>query len=84
MDTSIRALTEKEKSALMKLGACFKCKKQGHLSRDCPDKNEQEKPAQTQGPKKYTPKEVYGNIRGMTKEEGTELLALMTAEDEDF
>ena len=55
-----------------------------HLSRDCLDKNEQEKPAQMQAPKKYTPKEVYGNIRGMMKEERTELLALMTVEDEDF
>ena len=25
-------LTEKEKTALMKLGACFRCKKQGHAA----------------------------------------------------
>ena len=39
MDTSIGALTEKDKAALMKIGACFRCIKMGHLSQDCLDKN---------------------------------------------
>ena len=85
MDTSIGALTEKEKAALMKIGAWFRCKKTGHLSRDCPDKNQKGgQQVQTQAPKKFTPKGIHGNIRSLTKEEWAELMALMTAEDEDF
>ena len=71
MDTTIGALTEDMKAALMKIGACFQCRKTGHLSRDCPDKNKttQNALAQVQALKKYTPKDVHGNIRNMTKEE---------------
>ena len=88
MDTSIGAMTEKERTTLMKLGACFRCKKRGHLSKDCPDKyegkKEEKKAEPMQAQKKFTPKEMHGNIRNMTKEERAELLALMTADDEDF
>ena len=84
MDTSIGALMEKEKTALMKIGACFRCKKTGHLSRDCPDKNQASGGHQVEAPKKFTPKDIHGNIRSLTKEEGVELMALMTAEEGDF
>ena len=86
MDTSIGALTEKEKTALMKIGACFRCKKTGHLSRDCPEKNRNNgaQLPQAQTPKKFTPKDIHGNIRSLTKEERVELMALMTADDGDF
>ena len=85
MDTSIGALMEKEKTALMKIRACFRCKKTGHLSRDCPDKNQNGgQQAQAQAPKKISPKDIHGNIRSLTKEEQAELMALMTAEEEDF
>ena len=86
MDTSIGALTEKEKTALMKIGACFRCKKTGHLSRDCLDKNRNNggQQAQTQVPKKFSPKDIHGNIRSLLKEEQVELMALMTADEGDF
>ena len=84
MDTSIGALTEKEKTALMKIGACFRCKKTGHLSRDCPDKNKNSGGQQAQVPKKFSPKDIHGNIRSLTKEEQVELMALMTADEGDF
>ena len=76
MDTSIGALSEKEKTALMKIRACFRCKKTGHLSRDCPDKNKNNggQQAQTQAPRKFTPKDIHGNIRSLTKEEQVELI----------
>ena len=44
MDTSggrthaFAALTEDERAKLQKEGRCFRCKRQGHLSRNCPDK----------------------------------------------
>ena len=62
MDTSIGALTEKEKTALMKIRACFQCKKTGHLLRDFPDKNKNSSGQQTQVqvPKKFTPKDITG------------------------
>jgi hypothetical protein len=31
-----RQITTEEREALMKAGKCFNCRKQGHLSRDCP------------------------------------------------
>ena len=86
MDTSIGALTEKEKTALMKIRACFRCKKTGHLLRDCPEKNRNNgaQLPQAQTPKKFTPKDIHGNIRSLTKEERVELMALMTADEGDF
>ena len=86
MDTSIGALTEKEKTALMKIGACFRCKKTGHLSRDCLEKNKNNGAQQPQAQtlKKFTPKDIHGNIRSLMKEERVELMALMTADEGDF
>ena len=45
---------------------------------------EEKKTGPVQAPKKFTPKKMHGNIRNMMKEERAELLALMTADDEDF
>ena len=36
MDVDV--LTAEERTELMKKGACFRCRAQGHLSRDCPNK----------------------------------------------
>ena len=36
-------LTIEERTLLMKEGKCFRCRKQGHLSRDCPDPLDQQK-----------------------------------------
>ena len=86
MDTSIGALSEKEKTALMKIGACFRCKKTGHLLRDCPEKNKNNgaQQPQAQTPKKFSPKDIHGNIRSLMKEERVEIMALMTADEGDF
>ena len=34
----VRRIDTDERAELMKAGKCFTCKKQGHLSRDCPQK----------------------------------------------
>ena len=36
--TRVRRIDADERAELMKAGKCFTCKKQGHLSRDCPQK----------------------------------------------
>jgi hypothetical protein len=33
-----RQITTDERTELMKAGKCFTCRKQGHLSRDCPQR----------------------------------------------
>ena len=53
----IGALTEEMWAALMNIGACFRCRKTRHLSRDCPLKNQGPQQQQTQQQKTYTPKD---------------------------
>ena len=36
----VNVLTAKERAELMRKGACFRCKAQGHLSRDSPNKGQ--------------------------------------------
>ena len=38
--SSANQLTDKEKATLLKEGRCFICREQGHVSRDCPTKNQ--------------------------------------------
>ena len=62
----INRLMTEERTQLMKEGKCFKCRKQGHLSRDCP-------PQGTEMPKPWNGKGAATHIRsiiyGMTQEE---------------
>ena len=64
-----RFMTE-ERTQLIKEGKCFKCRKQGHLSRDCP-------PQGTEMPKPWSGKAAAMHIRliisGMTQEENDNL-----------
>ena len=36
--TRVRKIDADERTELMRTGKCFTCKKQGHLSRDCPQR----------------------------------------------
>ena len=75
-------MMDEERTELMKKGLCFKCKKQGHLSRDCPEGKEKTTAAATPKtttpatPKKMTAKELTAHIRSLTallnEEEKTE------------
>ena len=62
----IDRLTAEERTLLMKEGKCFKCRKQGHLSKDCP-------PRGTEMLKPWTGKmaatHIQSIISGMTQEE---------------
>ena len=75
----IGALTEDMQAALMKIGACFHCRKTGHLSCDCPLKNQGQQ-QQPQQQKTYTLKDVHTNIRSMTAEQRKELMEMLTVD----
>ena len=65
-------LTVDERAKLMKEGRCFKCRKQGHLSRDCPGERPAEEPK-----KKWDGKSAAAHIRaliaGLSQEEKDKL-----------
>ena len=69
-----KAMTDEEKTELMKKGLCFRCKKAGHLSHDCPEKKGKAiaAPQSTTStptpatPKKMTAKELTAHIRSLT------------------
>ena len=57
----VDAMSIEERNKLMKKGACFRCKKPGHLSKDCLTKNKTIGiPQKIQ--KKMTPREMYKHI----------------------
>ena len=57
----VDAMSIEERNKLMKKGACFRCKKPGHLSKDCPTKNKiTGTPQEVQ--KKMTLREMYKHI----------------------
>ena len=86
MDVDVfKTMTEEEKKELMRKGLCFWCKKEGHLSRDCPEKkggstipwSTTTAPTPTPAtPKKMTAKELMAHIRSLmallNEEEKTE------------
>ena len=96
----IDAMTTEQRDEAMKKGLCFRCGKQGHLSRDCPTKK---KPtttsstppsyASTWAPaskstqkKKMSGKELYTHIRSLTAQmdEEEKEKILNKAEEEGF
>ena len=79
---SINAMTAEERTDFMRKGLCFRCKKPGHISRDCPEKkgnnttpnmsNSTPSSTSTHTPtvsnqqKKMTAKELTAHIRALT------------------
>ena len=74
----VDSMSVEERSNLMRQGACFKCKKRGHLARDCPDG----KP--NSSPKKLSAKDLIAQIRALTKEEKSDFANLMMDEETGF
>ena len=70
-----KAMTDEERTELMKKGLCFRCWKAGHLSRDCPEKKGKTMTSQSTPtastptlatPKKMMAKELTAHIRSLT------------------
>ena len=60
-DIIINAMSQQERTDLMKKGACFRCKKRGHRARDCP-------PEENTPEKKRTAKDIYALLQSMIEE----------------
>jgi hypothetical protein len=105
MDTSAdriraRQITTDERQELIKAGKCFTCKKQGHLSRDCPQKVpyvpraraaqtseatlEEEAPAVRMGKTKYTADEIIEIMQNADKGDKDEVIQKVFMKNQDF
>ena len=60
MDIDI--LTAKERAELMRKGACFRCKAQGHLSRDCLSKGKKAEPKKEEKKKAWKGKDLAAYV----------------------
>ena len=78
----INGMSAGKRAFLMKKGDCFKCKKPGHLARDCDDQETKDDRKKDKGkmPQKKDLKAIHALFKGLTKEEGEE----KSEEEEDF
>ena len=76
MDIDI--LTAEERSELMRKGTCFRCKAQGHLSRDCPNKGKKIEP------KKEEKKREWKRGKDLVAYVRAQMLESSETEKEDF
>ena len=77
MDVDV--LTAEERSELMRKGTCFRCKAQGHLLRDCPNKEKKLEPKKEEKKKAWKGKDLAAYVRAqmleITEEEKGEFYA---------
>jgi Zinc knuckle len=71
----VDALTIEERGMLLRQGKCFRCKKTGHMAKDCP-------PEQGESSKVDPARFAYTTIKALTKEQ-RESFTKMVTEDKD-
>jgi hypothetical protein len=100
MDVDFTQMTPDEKERLLRSGSCFKCKKQGHMSKDCPmrqkssiweakvktsEKLKQEKKKEKEGPPSYD--SLLKQINACSMEDRQKILEVFSqdgSKPEDF
>ena len=58
-------MTTQEREEIMKRGFCFGCKEPGHISRNCPKKNQGRTPPPPPPQKKWKGKELHAHIKAI-------------------
>src|ERR1700678_1226961 len=77
MDVDV--LTMEERATLLRQGKCFRCKKPGHMAKDClPSSQKQEVPKRSADPVRF----AYTTIKALTKDQ-REAFTKMVMEDKD-
>jgi hypothetical protein len=74
-NTRLTPLTDEERKKLSQEGRCFRCRQQGHMSRDCPKKGQNARVNQTQATPK---KDRVVDDRDDVSETGTDTTAVAT------
>ena len=74
------ALTDNKRPTLRQEGRCFKCRKKGHMSRDCPDRASQAQDRTTKEDPKEEVKEEDAQIKQVTAEELVHMVRNMSQE----
>ena len=75
----IRKLTTDERTRLMKMGACFRCQKAGHMAKQCMEfGNSNNNNPSTSTPKKWMAAELKAQIQNLDTKEQEELTTLLT------
>ena len=79
------ALTDNERATLRQEGKCFKCRKKGHMSRDCPDRPSQVRSSQTkeESPAGEAPETKDPEIKRITAQELVNLVRDMDQGEKD-
>ena len=77
------ALTDDERATLRQEGKCFKCRKKGHMSWDCPDQTSQAQSGTTKEEPQEETKEEDAQIKQVTTEQLVHLVRNMTQEEKD-
>ena len=79
----VDALTMEERATLLRQGKCFRCKKPGHMARDCPPPDQKyEALKKSMDPARF----AYTTIKALTREEKEAFrkMVLEDKSDEDF
>ena len=79
----IDAMSDERRITLMRKGACFICKKPGHMARDHDEYMKKTRKESAQGttsspPKKKNISEIHALLQGLSNEETKELMALQS------
>ena len=61
----VDAMTTQEREDIMRKGLCFGCKEPGHISKNCPKKNQGRAPPPPQPQKKWKGKELHTHIKAL-------------------